>query len=425
MEEFKKICILGIGYAGLHQAMAFAKFGPVMGFDVDAGRIDELQTGFDRYNQYTREELLSSPLLLTHDLAEIQVCNVYILHVPTPLKVGNQPDLEHLKSACRMLGSVLKSGDLVVIESTVYPGVTEQECLPLLEQTSGLVPDMDFSIGYSPQLPHQSDQGQPRKRVLAANDEAALHQMEAVYAEVSPQGMVRASSIQVAEAAKLFENVQQDLHLALVNEFAMMLDRLGVSSYEALDLSQPGPGFAQFRPGFAGGYHLGIDPYYMAFEAERLGHHPQLFAAGRRINDELPRFLAKKAVRLCSAQGWPLYGLVATVLGLSYQAGIADLRNGKCIDFVKELASFGMDLQLHDPAASADEVSRQFGKRPVTLEQMKPTQLLVLASDHAFYHTISPQDLLLRLQPKAVIIDLTHRLDLEWFKAKGFKTWSF
>jgi len=381
-----RIGVIGLGYVGLPLAVEFARRYPVTGFDIQPARIAELRAGRDSSLEVSPEELAeATAMTYTEDAGELQACNVYIVTVPTPIDRYKNPDLRPLLSASRTVGRVLKPGDLVIYESTVYPGATEEDCIPILEQESGLQFNRDFYAGYSPERINPGDK-QHRvtsiKKVTSGSTPEAADFVDALYASIIAAGTHKASSIKVAEAAKVIENTQRDVNIALINELALIFDKLGIDTEEVLKAAGTKWNFLPFRPGLVGGHCIGVDPYYLTHKAQAIGHHPEMILAGRRINDAMGQYVASSVVKLLLQRGLPVKGGRALVLGLTFKENCPDLRNTKVVDIIAELRSYGMEVDVHDPWVNADEAEHEYGIRPVEALQDGGYDAVILAVSH-------------------------------------------
>src|SRR4051794_5801488 len=361
----EKIAVIGLGYVGLPVAVGMARaHGAVVGFDVDRVRIAALRDGIDATGEFRPDELAAIDVRYTADPADLAGCSCFILTVPTPIDANRQPDLGALRRACRTVGSALRPGGIVVVESTVYPGVTEEVCGPLLAAASSLRQAVDFQLGYSPE---RINPGDPEHRletipkVIAAEDAAGLRRLEAIYGPVVKAGLHRAPSIRVAEAAKAIENTQRDLNIALMNELALICDRLGIRTRDVLRAAATKWNFLPFTPGLVGGHCIGVDPYYLTAKAESLGYHPEVILAGRRINDGMGGFVAQKLVKLLIAADVPVRRARVGVLGLTFKENVPDLRNSRVPDILAELTSFGVTALVHDPLAPDEAARAEYG----------------------------------------------------------------
>lgn len=385
LADRRKIAVIGLGYVGLPVAVAFAEKGfDVVGFDVDRGRIAELRRGNDATREVRSERLIGlHSLALTDEIEDLRASNFFIVTVPTPITEARSPDLGAVLSATRTVGTVLKRGDIVVYESTVYPGVTEEECLKVLEAVSGLKGGEDFTLGYSPERINPGDKTHRFEKivkVVSGQDAATLDIVAATYGAVVEAGIHRAPSIKVAEAAKVIENVQRDINIALMNELALIFSRLGIDTNDVLEACGTKWNFLSFRPGLVGGHCIGVDPYYLTHKAQVLGYHPELVLAGRRVNDGVARHVADECARRLLKRG--LASPRVTVLGITFKEDVPDIRNSKVADIVYELKAFGIETQVADPEADSDLVHREYGFPLTPWTELKPADAIVLAVSH-------------------------------------------
>jgi UDP-N-acetyl-D-galactosamine dehydrogenase len=361
----KKIAVIGLGYVGLPLAAEFGKKRPTIGFDINQRRIDELSNGFDRTLEVDSDELKEVKHLSytskTEDLAEAQI---YIVTVPTPINQYKQPDLTPLKMASATVGKTLKKGDIVIYESTVYPGCTEDDCVPILEKESGLKFNQDFFCGYSPERinPGDKEHRLPTiKKVTSGSTPEIAEEVDQLYKEIITAGTHKAATIKVAEAAKVIENSQRDLNIAFVNELALIFDKMGIDTADVLEAAGTKWNFLPFKPGLVGGHCIGVDPYYLTHKAESLGYHPQVILSGRRINDNMGAHVASSVVKLMAQKGSVIKGSKALVMGITFKENCPDIRNSKVIDVIKELTSYGIDVEVYDPQADKEEVQHEYG----------------------------------------------------------------
>jgi UDP-N-acetyl-D-galactosamine dehydrogenase len=385
MAHHRKISVIGLGYVGLPVAVAFGKAGRVVGFDINPDRIAELRQGIDRTGEVELAELRGADLLLTSDPADLRQADFHIVAVPTPVDAAKQPDLRPLFRATEIVGRELKSGDIVVYESTVYPGATEEECLPILERESGLKAGEDFFIGYSPERINPGDRAHAFTticKVVAAQDQETLDIVAYVYGSVVTAGVHRAPCIKVAEAAKVIENTQRDLNIALMNELVLIFDRMGVDTHDVLEAAGTKWNFLRFTPGLVGGHCIGVDPYYLTHKAAMLGYQPQVILAGRSINDGMGAYIATQTVKQLIKNGHGVKGSIVTILGFTFKEDVPDHRNTRVIDIVRELNAYEVDVQVHDPLADLHAVQREYGLRLFPRDQLKPAHLLILAVPH-------------------------------------------
>jgi UDP-N-acetyl-D-galactosamine dehydrogenase len=360
-----RIAIVGLGYVGLPLAVEFGKLIDTIGFDINKVRIDELNKGIDRTLEVEQTDLMrSNRLSYTSNLSDIKNANVFIVTVPTPVDEFKTPDLTPLKSASKSVGSVLKKGDIVIYESTVYPGCTEEVCVPILESASGLKFNEDFYCGYSPERINPGDK-QHRvtniKKITSGSTHEIGEKVDQLYKKIITAGTHKASSIKVAEAAKVIENAQRDLNIAFVNELALIFEKMGIDTHEVLEAAATKWNFLPFKPGLVGGHCIGVDPYYLTYKAESLGHHPQVIMAGRRINDNMATYVANAVIKLMSKNGLQVNKSRILLLGITFKENCPDIRNSKVPDVVRELESFGAIVEIYDPHADYNEVAHEYG----------------------------------------------------------------
>lgn len=426
MNTERIISVIGLGYVGLPVAVAFGKVRRVVGFDINRLRIRELQAGYDRTGEVTAGDLQATDILFTEKLEDLALANFHIVAVPTPVDVAHQPDLSVMHRASETVAKALKKGDIVVYESTVYPGVTEDECVPVLERGSGLVCGRDFTVGYSPERINPGDREHTFTRirkVVSGQDADTLEIVARVYESVVTAGVYRAASIKVAEAAKVIENTQRDLNIALMNELALIFDRLGIDTNEVLEAAGTKWNFLNFRPGLVGGHCIGVDPYYLTHKAEKIGYIPQVILAGRRINDGMGRFVAQRAIREMIHCGHHILGNTVTVLGLTFKENCPDLRNSKVIDIINELRDYGIHVQVCDPLADPGEATHEYGVQLVPLTGLKPAAAVVAAVAHHQFLAWSPDDVRRFMGDNPVLIDVKGIYDQQAMKAAGIRVW--
>jgi UDP-N-acetyl-D-glucosamine/UDP-N-acetyl-D-galactosamine dehydrogenase len=426
MHSDRVISVIGLGYVGLPVAVAFGKVRRTVGFDINSARIRELREGHDRTGEVSSEELRSADILLTDHIEDLKRADFHIVAVPTPIDAANQPDLRLMCRASETVGAALKPGDIVVYESTVYPGVTEEECLPILERVSGLKGGIDFRVGYSPERINPGDKEHTFtkiKKVVSGQDAATLDIVAAVYSSVVTAGVHRAPSIRVAEAAKVIENTQRDLNIALMNELALIFDRLGIDTGEVLAAAGSKWNFLKFTPGLVGGHCIGVDPYYLTHKAEKVGYIPQVILAGRRINDGMGKFIAQRTVKEIIKAGHPVLGCIVTVLGLTFKEDCPDLRNSKVIDIINELKDYGIKVQVCDPLADPAEALREYGLPLVPLAQLKPAVAVVAAVAHAQYRSLSVADIAALMGPSPVLVDVKGLYNRGQVQEAGIRGW--
>ena len=412
-----RICVIGLGYVGLPLAVAFGGLRPTLGFDIDASRIDELRQGHDRTRETGAEELAGADQLrFTADPAEIAGCSIYIITVPTPVDASHRPDLTPLLRASETVGRVLKPGDLVIYESTVYPGATEEDCVPVLEAASGLVFNADFHVGYSPERINPGDKARRLAdivKVTSGSTPEVAAKVDALYRQVVRAGTHPAPSIRVAEAAKVIENSQRDINIALVNELAMIFNRMGIDTEAVLDAAGSKWNFLNFRPGLVGGHCIGVDPYYLTHKAESLGYHPEILLAGRRLNDGMGAYVAGEMVKAMLRRRLPVAGARVLVMGLTFKENCPDLRNTRVIDVVRTLEEFGLIVEVHDPHADPEEALLEYGITLVERPGMAAYEGILLAVAHDAFRQMGTKALRAYGTPGALLYDLKYILPPE------------
>jgi len=385
----ERIAVVGLGYVGLPVALAFArKFKDTVGFDVSEPRVSALAKQHDWTGEVTDAELAQSSLKLSSDPADLRGCTFFVVAVPTPIDSDRRPDLGPLRSATRIVGSALAPGAVVVYESTVYPGVTEEQCGPLLAEASGLRQSRDFKLGYSPERINPGDKLHTFEKIIkvvSGEDAESLERVARTYEAVVDAGVHRASSIKVAEAAKVIENTQRDVNIALMNELALIFDRLDIPTRDVLEAAGTKWNFLRFTPGLVGGHCIGVDPYYLTAKAESLGYHPEVILAGRRINDDMGKFVAQRMVKLLRQRDHAIKGARIGVLGLTFKEDVPDLRNSRVPDIIDELREYGIEPVVHDPMASAEEAQREYGIELRPFDALSALDGVILAVPHRQY----------------------------------------
>ncbi|MBS0222908.1 MAG: nucleotide sugar dehydrogenase [Proteobacteria bacterium] len=384
----RRISVIGLGYVGLPVATTFARAGmPVVSFDIDARRIAELSKGHDRTGEVEADRLVTKNLHFTNKVEDLRSADFHIVTVPTPINASKQPDLGPLQRASAMIGSILKKGDIVVYESTVYPGVTEDVCIPVLEEISTLKWKTDFNVGYSPERINPGDKERRFDNILkvvSADTSETLEIVDTVYRSVVTAGTHRAPSIRVAEFAKVLENTQRDINIALINEISLICDRLQMDTRDVLAAAGTKWNFLPFRPGLVGGHCIGVDPFYIAHKAEEVGYHPHVIHSGRRVNDGMGTYIANRVARSVMrhfGNGNP----IVTILGVTFKENVPDIRNTRVIDIAGELEDFGIAVQLHDPMADGDLLQQEFNRKLTPIDALKPADAVVLAVAHQCY----------------------------------------
>ncbi|MGL3209585.1 nucleotide sugar dehydrogenase [Bradyrhizobium sp. BR 1433] len=389
MRHGRNIAVIGLGYVGLPVAVSFARSGvPVVGFDIDQRRVAELTAGNDRTREVEAHDLRQPSLVFSSDLEAMAGSDFYIVTVPTPIDEARRPDLGAMISASRSIGRVLKKGDIVVYESTVYPGAVEEECIPVLQAVSGLKAGEDFTVGYSPERINPGDKQhrfETISKVVSAQDQRTLDVVAEVYGSVVTAGIHRAPTIKVAEAAKVIENTQRDLNIAFMNELSLIFQALNIDTADVLSAARTKWNFLPFQPGLVGGHCIGVDPYYLTYRAEKAGYHPEVILAGRRINDGMGQRVARECVRGLLRR--KAQSGVVTVLGLTFKEDVPDTRNSRVVDIVRELQSFGLVVQLHDPLADAADAEEEYGVKLLPLNELQSADAVVLAVAHNEYAT--------------------------------------
>ncbi|WP_338429762.1 Vi polysaccharide biosynthesis UDP-N-acetylglucosamine C-6 dehydrogenase TviB [Synechococcus elongatus] len=403
------LAVIGLGYVGLPLAVEFGKRYPTVGFDINTERIEELQRGIDRTREVTPEELAAATQLqLSTSREAIADCNVFIVTVPTPIDDYKRPDLTPLEKASTTVGSLLKPGDLVIYESTVYPGATEEVCVPILEAKSGLCFNEDFFCGYSPERINPGDKQHRLTtivKVTSGSTPAAATLVDALYASIVTAGTHRASSIRVAEAAKVIENTQRDVNIALVNELALIFSRLGIDTLEVLEAAGTKWNFLPFRPGLVGGHCIGVDPYYLTHKAQAVGYHPEVILAGRRINDGMGAHVAQQLVLNLAGRGLAVVAARVLVLGLTFKENCPDLRNTRVVDIVRKLQRYQMQVEVWDPWVDPQEAEREYGIQPVA-EPQAPYRAVLVAVAHDQFRALPGSIFRSWLEPEGLLLDL-------------------
>jgi UDP-N-acetyl-D-glucosamine/UDP-N-acetyl-D-galactosamine dehydrogenase len=421
----RKLAIIGLGYVGLPLAVEFGKKRRVIGFDVNPKRVTELQSGHDHTLEVPHNELRrAEQLRYACDAASLAECDIFIVTVPTPIDKANRPDLAPLVKASETVGKALKKGDIVVYESTVYPGCTEEVCVPVLEKMSGLKYNLDFFCGYSPERINPGDKVNTLtkiRKITSGSTPEAAGIVDALYNSIITAGTHRASSIKVAEAAKVIENTQRDLNIALVNELSVIFERLGIDTLDVLEAAGSKWNFLPFRPGLVGGHCIGVDPYYLTHKAEEVGYHPQVILAGRRINDNMARYVARNTIKLMLKNGMDVPRCRIGVLGITFKENCPDIRNSKIVDLVREFEAWGAQTVVADPWANAEEVFTEYGLALGTIDAAHLVDALVVAVGHHQYRAVSPEHLrALCRGHKPVLADVKSLFDREEAAALGF-----
>ncbi|WP_265462435.1 nucleotide sugar dehydrogenase [Aeromonas salmonicida] len=393
----KKVAIIGLGYVGLPLAVEFGKYRSVLGFDINQSRINELMSFQDSTLEVTPEELKQATrLTYSSDQNALKDCDIFIVTVPTPIDGANRPDLTPLVKASETVAKALKQGAIVIYESTVYPGCTEEICVPVLEKFSGLKFNEGFYCGYSPERINPGDKVNTLtkiKKITSGSTAEIAVEVDALYNSIISAGTFPATSIKVAEAAKVIENSQRDLNIAFVNELSIIFDRIGIDTIEVLEAAGSKWNFLPFRPGMVGGHCIGVDPYYLTHKAEELGYHPQVILAGRRINDNMARYAARNVIKLMLKNGIDVARSIVGVMGITFKENCPDIRNSKVIDLITELKNWGLNVVVIDPWANTDEVQHEYGIELGVISEQSPVDSLIVAVGHQEFRELSPQQL--------------------------------
>lgn len=423
----RKISVVGLGYVGLPVAVEFGKNQQVIGFDINSIRIDELKQGIDRTNEVEVNDLVSADVIYTYDASDLQKADFHIIAVPTPVNNAKQPDLSLIISASKAVGQQLKKGDIVVYESTVYPGATEEECIPVLEQESGLIWGTDFNVGYSPERINPGDKVHTFKtitKIVSGDTLKTLDIVAAVYESVVIAGVHRAATIKVAEAAKVIENTQRDLNISLMNELALIFNKMNIDTRDVLTAASSKWNFLPFDPGLVGGHCIGVDPYYLTYKATTLGYTPQVILSGRSINDSMGSFIASQTIKELIKAGKCVKGSVVTILGFTFKENVPDIRNTRVIDIVRELQDYGVKVQVFDPISDGQEIQKAYNLDvSVDEHQLLPAHAVMLAVPHQYFIEKNWSYITDLLENKTgVVIDVKAKLD-RYKVPKGITLW--
>ncbi|OYV17008.1 MAG: UDP-N-acetyl-D-galactosamine dehydrogenase [Methylococcaceae bacterium NSP1-1] len=412
----RKISIIGLGYVGLPVAVEFGKKEQVIGFDISSIRVHELKQGIERTNEVEAKDLASADIIFTCDAGDLKRADFHIIAVPTPVNNAKQPDLSPVISASRTVGQQLKKGDIVVYESTVYPGATEEECIPVLEEESGLIWGTDFNVGYSPERINPGDKVHTFKtitKVVSGDTVKTLEVVAAVYGSVVAAGVHKAATIKIAEAAKVIENTQRDLNISLMNELALIFNKMNIDTQDVLAAASSKWNFLPFDPGLVGGHCIGVDPYYLTYKATTLGYTPQVILSGRSINDSMGKFIAAQTIKELIKAGKCVKGSVVTILGFTFKENVPDIRNTRVIDIVKELQDYGIKVQVFDPMSDAHEIHKEYNIDVLAAEcQLHPAHAVVLAVPHQYFMDKDWSYIGSLLENKTgIVIDVKAKLD--------------
>ena len=421
------IAVVGLGYVGLPLAVEFGKKFKTIGFDLSEAKIDAYRKHVDPTGEVPTAELQASTMLEpTTDASRLAEADFIVVAVPTPVDDAHQPDFSPLISASRSVGQNMKKGAIVVYESTVYPGATEEECVPVLEKFSGLKWGVDFNVGYSPERINPGDREHTLTRivkVVSGDTPETLAKVADVYGSIITAGVYKASSIKVAEAAKVIENTQRDLNIALMNELALIFEKIGIDTLEVLQAAGTKWNFLPFRPGLVGGHCIGVDPYYLTHKADKLGYHPQVILAGRRINDGMGKFIAEQTVKNLIKSGSQVLGAKVIVFGLTFKENCPDLRNSKVVDVIGELKAYGVDVIVHDPVPEAGEAEHEYGLSLTAWNDLPQAEALVMAVAHSEFKQRPLSDFLSKVKPGGVFVDVKCQMDAAALREAGLRVW--
>ena len=427
MTDSTTIAVVGLGYVGLPLAVEFGRQYPTIGFDLAQSKIDAYRRGVDPTGEVSPADLAAAKgLEVTTDATQLARANFVVVAVPTPVDAAHQPDFGPLLGASESVGRNLRRGAIVVFESTVYPGATEEICVPVIERHSGMTWKRDFFVGYSPERINPGDREHSLTRitkVVSGDTPETRERVAAIYASVVKAGVHRASSIKVAEAAKVIENTQRDLNIALMNELALIFHKIGIDTTEVLQAAGTKWNFLPFRPGLVGGHCIGVDPYYLTHKADKLGYHPQVILAGRRINDGMGKYVAEQTVKQMIQAGFPVKAAKVNVLGLTFKENCPDLRNSRVIDVIHELRSYGADVHVHDPVADANEAVHEYGVTLIPWERLPRAHAVVVAVAHREFASRPVDDFVAMLEPGGLFVDVKCQADAASLRERGVSVW--
>ncbi len=423
LNQETKIAVIGLGYVGLPIALEFAKKVPVIGFDINSARIEMMKNKIDPSKELPKENFDNTNITFTTDSNELKEASFYIVAVPTPINEHKQPELTPLLSACKTIGKVISPNDYVVFESTVYPGCTEDDCVPIIEQESGLKFNKDFKVGFSPERINPGDKVNTLTtitKIVSGSDQEALENIANVYEIIIKAGTYRTTSIKVAEAAKIIENTQRDVNIALMNELSIIFNRININTYEVIEAAATKWNFLKFQPGLVGGHCIGVDPYYLVHKAKQLNYHPQIINSGRFINDSMGGYVAKQTVKKIASQNKNITSSTALVLGITFKENVSDIRNSKVVDLVKELTSYKVKVDVIDPNANSNEVMEEYGIQLIN-KPNKKYDAVILAVNHKEFNELDEDYFLEISNEKPVFIDIKGSFKN---KIKNMQYWS-
>lgn len=428
MKESKiTVAVIGLGYVGLPLALAFGSKYRTIGYDLNTIRIDELKKNIDRTGEASKENFESATkMIFTNNETDLSEADFIIIAVPTPIDNARQPDLTPVKKSSECVGRNMKKGSILVFESTVYPGVTEEVCVPILEKESGLTWKNDFHVGYSPERINPGDKEHTIRKtikVVSGDNPDTLEKVSNLYESIIEAGTYKAASIKEAEAAKVIENTQRDLNIALINELAIIFDKLGIDTLNVLEAAGSKWNFLPFRPGLVGGHCIGVDPYYLTYKAEMEGYHPEVILAGRRINDNMGQFIAEKTVKMMIQAGYSIKGSRVGVLGLTFKEDCPDLRNSRVVDIINELKTYSVDVLVHDPIAEKEEALKYYDITLSSWEEMQNLDAIIIAAGHKFYCDTPSKEYAEKLIHRGCLIDVKSILNVEEAEKAGLNYW--
>jgi len=424
----RKVSVIGLGYVGLPVAVAFGNSQNVIGFDVNANRIKELTKGFDRNLEVSEKELNDCSISFTDSVEELKSADFHIVTVPTPITKNNVPDLSIVYKASETVGKALKKGDIVVYESTVYPGVTEEECIPILEKVSNLTYGKDFTVGYSPERINPGDKNHTFtkiKKVVSGSDNNTLDIIADTYCSVVTAGVFKAASIKVAEAAKVIENTQRDINIAFMNELSLIFEKMDINTSDVLEAAGTKWNFLKFYPGLVGGHCIGVDPYYLTHKAASLGYEPEVILSGRKINDGMGKHVAQKLVKEMIKNGHDVSKSTVTFLGLTFKENTPDIRNSKIVDIIRELESYGITIQVNDPLAMKDDAINEYNIELKDLDQLNKANAVILGVSHKQYEELNSDYIIdkLLVESNPVVFGIRSHIEKTDFLNKNINCW--
>lgn len=423
----EKLSVIGLGYVGFPLLIELAKTYDVVGFDINNSKIEKYKQGIDITNEVGNELTKESTAFFTSDEKDLQQCKFHIVAVPTPINQDKTPNLTPIIEASKAVARNLTRGTIIVFESTVYPGTTEEICVPIIEEYSGLKFEEDFKVGYSPERINPGDKINTLTKivkVVSASDEEALETIHNVYNEIIEAGLHKASSIKVAEAAKVIENAQRDINIAFMNELSMVFNKMGIDTNDVLEAAATKWNFLNFKPGLVGGHCIGVDPYYFMYKAEQLGYHSQIISAGRKINDEMGKYAATNIIKQIIHSGQAVKDAKVAIMGITFKENVADVRNTKVIDIVEELKDYGVDVLVHDPIANHKDVKQQYNIDLVQRKDLYDLNAVVLAVPHQIFIDYSVDYFDSLFSDKKVLIDIKGKFNREKFQTRGYIYWS-